>query len=392
MAILRKAGEVQANGEMTAMSLTSRLEDTKSAVRLFMDASFPNVRPVYAEARPDIAKGAAYTLKPAGDVPWGTIGTALDYRLRYYFAVTECQNLVAFKGAARDHPNFIPGLWMDCLKLMDRLPAGQIASHDVAYRDALFFSHLCRSLEELQPVGRLLGREDEIKLCRLCVILALYEEVFRMGSDQRSPLSKIKDDTLAPLLALPPSHWLDDLCALSWSFHENFAPLLEAKRVHLNPKFAGSTDVGGADADLILDGCLIDIKATTSPKLSLQWLYQLIGYVLLDYEDQYKIRSVAILYARQGFMLKWDLKDLLDQMYRGNTAPDRARLRDEFQQMIKEDHKRQVHEYHRAKQAVAAQSKAARTAEVEANPYLQAKLEQATQRKAAKAAAKNKSM
>ena len=52
-----------------------------------------------------------------------------------------------------------------------------------------------------------------------------------------------------------------DLCALSWAFHDRFADLL-GRRAAFNPSFAGSRDVGGADADLILDGCLIDIKTT----------------------------------------------------------------------------------------------------------------------------------
>ena len=212
------------------MSLTSRLEDTKSAVRLFMDASFPNIRPIQIEARPTIVNFMPATILPSAALPYGTIGTALDYRLRYYFAVTECQNLVAFKGAAKEHPNFIPGLWTDCLTLMGRLPSGLIApNYDVEHTDALFFAHLCQTLETLQPVGRRLDREDEILLCRLCVVLALYEEIFRTGTDLKSPLSKVAEDTLEHILAIPVDHWLDDMCALSWSFHDTFAPLLQSE-------------------------------------------------------------------------------------------------------------------------------------------------------------------
>jgi len=50
----------------------------------------------------------------------------------------------------------------------------------------------------------------------------------------------------------------------------------------LNPGFGiGSWLVGGADADLILDGCLLDIKATSKPTFKLDYWRQLVGYLTL---------------------------------------------------------------------------------------------------------------
>ena len=42
---------------------------------------------------------------------------------------------------------------------------------------------------------------------------------------------------------------------------------------------AGSHDVGGTDADLIVDTCLIDNKSTKNPRLDKWWLYQLLVLV-----------------------------------------------------------------------------------------------------------------
>ena len=58
-----------------------------------------------------------------------------------------------------------------------------------------------------------------------------------------------------------------------------------AKKIcFLNPTFGlASLLVGGADADLLLDNTLIDIKTTKDPKFSYLYFNQLMGYVLLHY-------------------------------------------------------------------------------------------------------------
>ena len=82
----------------------------------------------------------------------------------------------------------------------------------------------------------------------------------------------------------------------------------------LNPTFAGSAHVQGADADMILNTCLMEIKTTVKAQRKGEWVYQLLGYVLLDYADQYGIQDVAIYMARQGVVLRWSLDALLTCM------------------------------------------------------------------------------
>jgi hypothetical protein len=69
--------------------------------------------------------------------------------------------------------------------------------------------------------------------------------------------------------------------------------------VACGPTFAGSTDIGGADADFVIDGLLLDCKATTT-RLGSAEIGQLAGYLLLDYDDQYRITQVGLYLSRQG--------------------------------------------------------------------------------------------
>lgn len=112
--------------------------------------------------------------------------------------------------------------------------------------------------------------------------------------------------------------------ALSWAFYDRHSELLSKPAV-LNPTFDGSRDVGGADADLIVDGCLIDIKTTINPRLSAKWLYQLLGYTLLDYSDRYLIREVAIYFARQQQLIKWPLDALVSNLAGGSIPLNHLR-------------------------------------------------------------------
>ena len=74
--------------------------------------------------------------------------------------------------------------------------------------------------------------------------LALFEEVFRGGTRHGSPLFLGDDKTTVPaLLTVSESHWVDDICSLSWLFHDQFGEVLTHPNT-LNPTFDGSRGVG----------------------------------------------------------------------------------------------------------------------------------------------------
>jgi hypothetical protein len=96
---------------------------------------------------------------------------------------------------------------------------------------------------------------------------------------------------------------------------------LRAERVCLlNPKFGnGSIMIGGADADLLLDDMLIDIKTTATLKIRTEDWRQILGYAALnlhfpigDGERPVAIRSVGFYFSRHAYLASWPLTELVD--------------------------------------------------------------------------------
>ncbi len=195
------------------------------------------------------------------------------------------------------------------------------------------FSSLKQLLEQMQPQQNRLDKSNEEALLRYCVVMAALDFFFRAGYDPSSvllnPAPKV---TLDELLSVAETHWISDLSFLSWQFHDKFSEMLSCPTV-LNPTFDGSGFIGGADADLIIDGCLVDIKTTINPLKETDWIYQLLGYVLLDWHDEYRIKEVAIYFARQTFLLKWDVNDILRELS-GQPQPNLSQLRQDWYDVI----------------------------------------------------------
>lgn len=291
------------------MSLTSHLRQADSPVRRFLFERFPKTRPVVADVRAAVV-GAA-TIRPPVPVPWSLLGTAVDYRVRGYFGP------VSFAGIPEAGAQL---LWGPDEGFEFYAEAG---------------SALDARARELGSVGRRLDREQEEWLARFCLVLSLFEVVFRSGT-QPPEIASLSPDTVTPdqLLAIPQQAWVDDLCALSWAFYDQHADLL-SKPAILHPTFDGSGDVGGADADLVLDGCLLEIKATIHvQRVDPLWLYQLLGYTLLDYSDRLGINAVGIYFARQTRLVRWPLDELMKTMA-GTDLPSLTELRADFQRAAK---------------------------------------------------------
>ena len=91
--------------------------------------------------------------------------------------------------------------------------------------------------------------------------------------------------------------------------------------------------MGGADADFILTGCLWNIKTTKRGGGDSNWLYHLLGYVLLDYDDDFKIESVGLLLPRQDTSLRWPLSSLIEDLS-GRRDLDVGNLRRDFRAAV----------------------------------------------------------
>ncbi len=297
------------------MSLTSNLIDKKSPVFQFLSSQFSNHRAFLSAPRKEMR--LAHTILPtnATSHPWATIGTALDYRLRYYFNVSPTEELIASKAAT-----------------LIRMYAASVGGIPELPNSFDFFSNLDAFLLEVRPEGRRLFKTDEDKLNRYCYILALYDQLFRAGPTINSPLYGRPIEGAEELLTIPSSEAVNDMRVLSWKFYDDFQHLFSLPFV-LNPTFEGSVKIGGADADLIVDGTLIDIKTTKKREIDRDWLWQIMGYVLLDYSDTYKITSIGLYLTRQGMLLKWDMREVLAFLYKGKPK-SLEQLRDEFKEIV----------------------------------------------------------
>lgn len=310
------------------MSLTSEINNPKSPVGVFFRKRFPNTRAMVTECNRSLRDAETICPTERIGVDFGTLGTAIDYRLRYYFAVTPSEDLVAWSGAQMvsdgGYPNgLVERVLGDRVVELVKIPESIVEG---------FFRNLDVMLADLQPAGRKLNRDDESLLNRYCVGLALFEQCFRA-----LPLpswSLFSDDVSSweDVLQIAPFHWIDDLCSMSELFYDQMGGRFREDAV-LNPNFDGSAYVGGADADVILGSCLIDFKTTINAKIDGSGLYQLLGYSLLDFSNRYGIEQAGFYLPRQGRFLTWQLEDLIQRLSGGDPTPIEE-LRSEFSDIV----------------------------------------------------------
>ena len=332
------------------MSLTSHLEDRTSPIGQFIRQRFVHSAKLRKEANRQLS--SATTLRPVAvtqGYPFSTLGIALKYRIRYSFAITPYRNLVAWKGAmlCASKPLTSDNEQEAKEDLYQALQDSDVP-FDISHRVAQgyyplkliksFFESLETTLSTVQPVGRRLELEAERTLARYCFVLALFEEVVRSGFyvpyKPRPLFVPTTKHSVEELLAITRIPWVDDLCAISTLFCERYQHLLSRPHV-LNPTFAGSSDVGSADADMMIDGCLIEIESALQPKLDREYLYKLAGYLLLDYTDQLHINTLGIYMARQGMLFTWPVSEFLQQLTGDNKATLES-LRQAFQEECEE--------------------------------------------------------
>jgi hypothetical protein len=173
-------------------------------------------------------------------------------------------------------------------------------------------------------------------LYRACWGLALLTEVYRRGPAiaATGPVGRLPGKSARALLAAVPDAGLQQLAALRVVMESALLPAVALRQGlwAVGPTFAGSQIMRG-DADLIAGGLLIELK-TTSPKPSLGVtdLWQVLGYVFMDYVDEYAVTDVALFSARYGYLAQWNLGTLLPQL--AGRPVTTAALRAEFRALL----------------------------------------------------------
>lgn len=394
--------------EGAQISLTGHLRSKSDLVRRWFDACFPNRGPLRRDCL-QVGPPVLIPVPPHED--WNMVGMALDYRIRYYFAITAPEQFLAARGAAalgKEWHGFgritdelsLPGdeCWkreeaerlavisrlkedlsaadLTCKKLLgsksypwhrsasmlskSRNPAWQRAWENRLrllreLREASDRQHekdIDRALSErlcsdtwgqfadalreeplgTRPVGRRLARAAEERLCRACYALACYEAVFRARPSPWWPIVIAgRSRSLQQLLEMASVEAVADLVQLSQAFWKTQRALI-AKPAVLNPTFTLSPFLGGADADLVADHCLIDIKAGQLGRPGTTDFYQLLGYVLADTTDRYEVASVGIYFARQPALVTWPLDQFCETL--AGRPVDLAATRLEFAELV----------------------------------------------------------
>lgn len=258
------------------------------------------------------------TIRPTQETlyPYPTIGKALNHRIRYYFQT--------------DPPYYA---WSGSFDLDDdprskALLPKRVRSVPVLFHQ--FSDSLGEVLERLSPVGRLLEQPEEELLSRYCILLALFQEWTLYDSYKSPLLFPTRHRSVSALLSVVKPHWVEDLCHLSWLFHKRYDYLLSRPAIFE----ASFEDTGWASADLIINNCVIEIKASIHPRLERQWLYQVVAYALLDHKNSYRLREAGIYMARQGCLLRCPLRDLLSVLHGGKISSLR-KLRKKFQNICR---------------------------------------------------------
>lgn len=100
-------------------------------------------------------------------------------------------------------------------------------------------------------------------------------------------------------------------------------------------------------ADLVVDNALVDIKLARDPDPPVgRWLRQLLGYLLLDWDDVLRLEVLAVYAGWHGKMLTCSVSDLLAAACPGPT-PTLTSLRDEFRVVMRSDFESFIRRKHR---------------------------------------------
>ena len=304
--------------------LTGELADIRSPVRQFFDSRFSSgLRGVQGRYR---HSAPALTVPPVQrtEADPGTVGTAADWLLRFLLHPSPALELAARGAVLCGAQPTGPGLGM--------LAAFEDLAHTLGMTRTDFRQDR-RSFD-----GPVAGNNTEPgHLARACWVLALLTEVYRGGPAWawQGPLGRFRGrrPSVTELLALAPPAAVGQLGQFRAVFESALLPALANRpgTWAIGPTLAGSALIA-ADADLIAGGLLADLKTSQKLSLGVTDLFQLLGYALLDYDDEFGVSTVGIFSARYAYLATWDLGSLLGEL--AGQPVRLAVLRGQFRELL----------------------------------------------------------
>lgn len=219
-------------------------------------------------------------IAPPGTKRYTTIGTAFDYLLRLYVQYL--------------NPQAIETAWVaeSAIPLL-----GLIGDTNLKRKASWIVSRAKVQKELFLKTG---SATDE--LIEAIISLAYLDPIVRAGRGLEYIGGPIDEK---------------DICDMKQLLNVVNPQYFKAQKICLlNPNFGfESRMVRGADADLLLDDNLIDIKTTKSLNFGVDQFRQLLGYYSLHQIEgsSYPICRVSIYYSRFAYLHTIELKDIINQ-------------------------------------------------------------------------------
>jgi hypothetical protein len=266
------------------LPLTREIRITDSPVRQYIESRFPLREQVQLQYRESVGP-----IVVDGDpaVNAGTLGGAFDWMVRFRLAPSPPLSLARLGAIKTGRPALI-GLYNELQRM------------------------LSDSVDDLSTE----------ELARGCWALSLFTEFYRALMISQSPLYALsKSSTIEDLLAVAPAGAVDQLRALIGLAQTELLPSLASRSgmIAIGPTFEGSA-LMNADADLVVAGMLVEVKTALGHKradgsrrsgLDSETIRQVLGYVLLDFSNEFEMADLAIYAARFGKLVTWPLLQLL---------------------------------------------------------------------------------
>ncbi|MFF5130972.1 hypothetical protein ACFY41_29120 [Streptomyces syringium] len=310
------------------MSLTSGLHCPRTPLRRFLDRELSaGAHPLRKSFRARDQGDQILMPGPGVDTEAGNVGTAIDYRLR-----------LAFTSAVPVDPVASAGIQLT--GTYDSDPGQRMREVGAELAARLEETVLGLQLDNRElPMDR--THDEEEDLARMLIAAAWYQVNCRTPIGFAfTPLAiTAREDpdafTLERLLELPHRDMVTDVVA---QLYKAAAGPLDALRARTRPEDCTPgptfpTDRISADADLAVDGLLLDFKSTRySRTLRQAEAWQLLGYLLLDTADQYRIDTLGLYLSRSGTLASWPVEEYLELL--GACRRDIAEFRGAFTELL----------------------------------------------------------
>lgn len=280
------------------MSLKSGVDNPRSPLRRFLDRELSaGAKPLRESFRSQHRADRVLMPLPGVGTEGGTVGTTIDTRLRLAFTTAAPVDLAAAIGIEQT------GRYYQGTGLRMRAVGNELAARLTRTVQALDLAN--RST----PIDR--AHDEEEDLARLLIAAAWYQVLSRnpVGFEHTPLYLAACEDpssfTLNRLLQLPHRDLVADPVA---QLYQAAASPLASLRARTRPEDCtpGPTFPGTritADADLLVDGLLIDFKSDKDPhRFPKASAWQLLGYLLLDTADRYRIDTVGFYLSRSGVL------------------------------------------------------------------------------------------